>query len=791
MRTRFFLALAAAVLVAPRLHAQAAITAAKPYAEITKTLESIIEREVKDKELPALSVALVDDQKVVWARGFGLADPKAKKPATAETVYRVGSVSKLFTDIALMRLVEKGELDLDAPVTKYLPDFKPKTKFDKPITLRMLLSHRAGVVRESPVGNYFDPTSPSLEAMVRSMNDTENVYEPGARIKYSNAGIATAGYVLEKIHKQPFATFLGKSLLTPMGMTQSSFEPTDAVKKNLAKAEMWTYPGRTFEAPTWELGMPPAGSMYSTAPDLGRFLTILFNRGQAEGERILKPETLEKMYEPQFAKPGEKTGFGIGFYLTELDGKRVIGHGGAVYGFATELAALPGEKLGVVVIASKDGANAVTHRIGESALRLMLAAKEGKPLPQLDETKPLDAEEARKLAGRYKGGEKGEKWFDLFERGGRLFALPGRGGMRAEVKKIGDDLILDDTLDYGTRLKRKDGKLVLGATTYERVEVPRPAPPPERWLGLIGEYGWDHQVMLVLERDGKLQVLIEWFFLYPLTEESENVFQFPDFGLYHGEKLIFTRDKNGRATKVNAANVVMERRNLAGENGETFRIKPERPVDELRKLALAATPPREKGELAKPDLVELVSLDDSIKLDIRYATTNNFLSTPFYPSAKAFMQRPAAEAVARAHKKLEKQGFGLLIHDGYRPWQVTKMFWDATPEKLRLFVADPEQGSRHNRGCAVDLTLYDRKTGKPLVMPGGYDEMSDRSWPDYLGGTSEQRWLRDRLRHAMEEDGFTVYEAEWWHFDYKDWRSYPIINLTFDKLPSPKPKPKP
>jgi CubicO group peptidase (beta-lactamase class C family)/D-alanyl-D-alanine dipeptidase len=782
MHTRLTLALAILFAAStPHVYAQAEIPAAKTYAEVAKTLEALIERERKDKELPALSIALVDDQKIVWARGFGFADPQLKKPATAETVYRVGSVSKLFTDIALMRLVEKGELDLDAPVTKYLADFKPTTKFDKPITLRMLLSHRAGIVRESPVGNYFDPTSPALEATVRSLNDTENIYEPGARIKYSNAGIATAGYVLEKIHKQPFAPLLGKSLLKPMGMNHSSFEPTDETNKHLAKAVMWTYPGRTFPAPTWELGMPPAGSMYSTAPDLGRFLTILFNRGRVDGERILKPETLEKMYEPQFARPGDKTGFGIGFHVSELDGKRLIGHGGAIYGFATELAALPAEKLGVVVITSRDGANAVTHRIGASALRLMLAVKEGKALPRLDETRPLDPTEARKLAGHYEGGNKGAKAIDLLERAGRLFALSARGEFRAEVKQLGDDLILDDALAFGTRLKCKDGKLVVGETTYERVEVPCPAPPPQRWLGLIGEYGWDHQVMLILEKDGKLQVLIEWFYLYPLTEESENVFKFPDYGLYHGEKLVFTRDRSGVATQVTAANVVMSRRKLDGD-GQTFRIKPEKPVAELRKAALAAAPPPARGEFGKPDLVQVISLDPSIKLDIRYATTNNFLSTPFYKSAQAFLQRPAAEALVRVHRQLEKRGYGLLVYDGYRPWHVTKMFWEATPESGHIYVADPEKGSMHNRGCAVDLSLFDRKTGKPIVMTGGYDEMSDRSWPDYFGGTSEQRWHRDLLRRAMEEEGFTVYYAEWWHFDYKDWKKYSILNKTFEEL---------
>ncbi len=110
------------------------------------------------------------------------------------------------------------------------------------------------------------------------------------------------------------------------------------------------------------------------------------------------------------------------------------------------------------------------------------------------------------------------------------------------------------------------------------------------------------------------------------------------------------------------------------------------------------------------------------------------------------------------------------------------MFWDATPAEKKLFVADPTKGSRHNRGAAVDLTLYDMKTRKPVEMVGTYDETTDRSYPDYPGGTSLQRWHRDLLRKEMESEGFTVFEAEWWHFDYKDWQQYPIGNVQFDKI---------
>jgi D-alanyl-D-alanine dipeptidase len=213
-----------------------------------------------------------------------------------------------------------------------------------------------------------------------------------------------------------------------------------------------------------------------------------------------------------------------------------------------------------------------------------------------------------------------------------------------------------------------------------------------------------------------------------------------------------------------------------------FRITPVRPVAELRREALQATPPQETGPFRPAELVEVVTLDSTIHLDIRYASSNNFLSTPLYSQPRAFLQRPAAEAVARIHRALAAQGYGLLIHDAYRPWYITKVFWDATPPSQHDFVADPATGSRHNRGCAVDLTLYLLKTGKPVGMPSLYDEFSPRAYPDYAGGTVEQRRLRDLLRSAMEAEGFTVYSHEWWHFDYRDWREYGIGNSRFEEL---------
>jgi D-alanyl-D-alanine dipeptidase len=202
----------------------------------------------------------------------------------------------------------------------------------------------------------------------------------------------------------------------------------------------------------------------------------------------------------------------------------------------------------------------------------------------------------------------------------------------------------------------------------------------------------------------------------------------------------------------------------------------------LRAKALAAKPPVETAEHRPADLVDLTTLDPTIRLDIRYAGSDNFMGLPLYERSAAYLQRPAALAVARTAQALKARGYGLLIHDAYRPWFVTWMFWEATPPEDHMFVADPAQGSRHNRGCAVDLTLYDLKTGKPVEMPSRYDEMSGRSYADFIGGTTKQRAMRSMLREAMLAEGFEIYPEEWWHFDYKDWRHYGIGTKTFSEL---------
>jgi D-alanyl-D-alanine dipeptidase len=180
--------------------------------------------------------------------------------------------------------------------------------------------------------------------------------------------------------------------------------------------------------------------------------------------------------------------------------------------------------------------------------------------------------------------------------------------------------------------------------------------------------------------------------------------------------------------------------------------------------------------------VEVTALEPGIRLDIRYASTRNFLNTPVYSQARAFLQRPAALALVRVHAALAREGYGLLIHDAYRPWYVTRLFWDATPADKHEFVADPSLGSRHNRGCAVDLTLYRLADGGVVEMPSLYDEMTERAYPTYSGGPKDATAARDLLRKYMEAEGFTVYASEWWHFDYAEWSSYRLQNARFESI---------
>ena len=181
-------------------------------------------------------------------------------------------------------------------------------------------------------------------------------------------------------------------------------------------------------------------------------------------------------------------------------------------------------------------------------------------------------------------------------------------------------------------------------------------------------------------------------------------------------------------------------------------------------------------------LVEISKAIPTIKLDIKYATTHNFSGVAVYKQARAFARKPVADALKEIQLELKNQGLGLKIFDAYRPYSVTVKFWKVTPLEKKEFVANPKTGSRHNRGCAVDLTLINLKTGNELEMPSPYDSFAAEASPTYEDVSALQKQNRDLLIKIMESNGFKVIKNEWWHYDFKGWDKFPLMDIPFEKL---------
>lgn len=185
---------------------------------------------------------------------------------------------------------------------------------------------------------------------------------------------------------------------------------------------------------------------------------------------------------------------------------------------------------------------------------------------------------------------------------------------------------------------------------------------------------------------------------------------------------------------------------------------------------------------AEQILQEIVKEIPSIKLDIKYATKDNFSGIAVYRQAKAFARKPVVDALKKVQKGLTQQGLGLKIFDAYRPYAVTVKFWKLTPLDKKDYVAHPNKGSRHNRGCAVDLTIVNLKTGEELKMPTPYDSFTKEAAADYENIPLEEKKNRDFLINIMKQNGFNVIKSEWWHFDFIGWENFPLMDVPFQKL---------
>ena len=377
------------------------------YIAVIEGLQRDLPRLLAENRVPGASVALVDDQAVIWAEGFGFTERSGKRRITADTRFSLQSVSKTYTATAFLMAMDQGRLALDEPLKKAVPGFRVHSLEGmadvNEITFRHLLSHWAGLCHEAPVGNNYGDWHCTFDEHVRSISDTWLKCRVGERFRYSNLGYDLVGYALSVRAGKPFPRLMREELFESLEMTASTFDQAEALADpHRARGHVQEH-----EVPALEVPMLAAGGMYSTARDMAKFLSLHLAGGTAKGRRLISAGALRAMYTPQFPLPGQKAGYGLGVNSRPYHGATLLFHGGGGYGYTTDHRWVPEYKVGVVILTNGDGGDNFVTDLADRALKEMILAKRGALPP--DERLPWTQEpvitprldELRRLEGSY------------------------------------------------------------------------------------------------------------------------------------------------------------------------------------------------------------------------------------------------------------------------------------------------------------------------------------------------------------------------------------------------------
>ncbi len=515
-------------------------------ASLGTRLGAVVEAEMQEWGIGGVALALVQNQDVLFAAGYG----EAKR----DSIFRVGSISKLFNAIAVMQQVEAGQLDLDASIAEGILPLNPFP--GRPaVTLRQLLCHRSGLQREGAVGGYIDDSAPSLTATVASLRHGVLVTEPGVKMRYSNIGPSLAGSLVSQVSGLSYAAYQQARVLGPLGMDSSAWQLSSVDRQRLIVSHMRVTDGAGAwtrrETPVFDLGTLPAGNLFSTVDDLARFASALVSGGKG----VVSASTLAEMWRPQLTE--SERGFGLGFSVGKFRSHRTVSHSGAVYGHSTSFVVLPDAKLAVIVLANEDIANGRVRRMSQAGLELLLEHALGEPLSEPEPTLPLESLAA--YAGHY---ESQSYWAELRVVEGQLSG--DLSGQPTQFRPVGTDRfeVNNRITDRGrVTFDRDDSGAVvgfsMGSQRYQRVMSPDRR-LPESWRGLLGAYGIDFIPIVVSERYGNLYAMTENMVDYRLTPVNRNVWALPP-GMYVDEEVIFFMNPAGRAYRINYANMVFDR----------------------------------------------------------------------------------------------------------------------------------------------------------------------------------------------------------------------------------------
>jgi CubicO group peptidase (beta-lactamase class C family) len=478
------------------------------YAKVAEYVSALVRHEMKKRDVTGLSIALVDDQRVVWAEGFGYADKAGNVPASPETVYRAGSISKLFTATAAMQLVERGKMDIDRPLGDYLPGFSIRTRFADaaPVTPRSIMTHHSGLPSDYLKGMWTRNPEP-FTRVADYVRDEYAANPPGTVFSYSNLGVTLLGDAIGKAADRDFVSHVRDEILLPLEMSRSSFSPSADRTPFAAKGYR---KGKEAEDPP--LRDVPAGGLNTSVLDLSRFIRMVFAGGKAGDRQIVKPETLAEMLRPQNIDVPLDLDFrvGLGWMLGGLgdidirNGGPVAHHAGATLLFHGQMIVLPERKLGVVVLANSDTAGRIVGKVAAEALKLALEAKTGDRQPEWEKPEGGEGFLSPEAMQRYEGwyatpvgavnvrGTSGGLRADVMNRTLRLIPRAD-GSLGLQYRLLGLFPIRIEELD-GVGISRADvaGREILAARMHGR-EFPigermRPVPVPAQWLRRTGEY---------------------------------------------------------------------------------------------------------------------------------------------------------------------------------------------------------------------------------------------------------------------------------------------------------------
>jgi CubicO group peptidase (beta-lactamase class C family) len=417
-------------------------------------LSAWIDGQMAYSGLPGLSIGVVHDQALVWARGHGWANVERKVPATPETLYRIASITKLFTATAILQLRDARKLALDDPLSAHLPWFAVKSSDpDAPaITIRHLLTHTSGLPREAAFPYWVDGRFPTRDELKARLPEQERVLALETRWKYSNLALTLAGEVVAAASGQPYAEYVHQRILDPLGMRDTHVETPPADHPRLATGYGRRLPpGERTTAPTSDLkGITPAGSMTTSVADLARFAMLQLRDGPAGGAQILKGATLREMQRVHWLEPDWEAGWGLGFRIVRQSGQTFVGHGGALRGYRTELRICPADRIAVIVLTNADDGEPV--KFVEKAFEWVAPAirKAAAPPPSPGAPDPGWS----RYVGRYRN-----PWGDL-----QVLVL--KGELVAIGPALPDPMLaparLVPTGEHAFRLESKDGFASLG-----------------------------------------------------------------------------------------------------------------------------------------------------------------------------------------------------------------------------------------------------------------------------------------------------------------------------------------